>query len=427
MELPIAPSDRARPPRAWRAGAFVLSFVVAWLATGCLGIHQVQKTPPGDDVKRSHGATPVFSSSLFRFYSDPEINLHHFLFRWATAQSAQRSGSTGLAVEAEDLAIAVELEGAEAEAWSAAVDFYEKQLIGRTLVFDDGLVAIRDVLSGKLDRHAVLDADREVFDHLARCLPIYRQHWWPRHDESNRRWIAEVEPLLARHERRVAQRIVDALETPWPSPPNRVDVTAYANRTSAYSTSEPHTTIASLDSRNSMPWGFELLFHEQSHSAALSGALRDTVDAAFAELGQKPPRNLWHILLFATTGECTRLTRVEAGDPDYLPYAEKHQVFRRRPADRRAWAAIDAHWIPALRHGKPLSAAIHRVVEELVTPAESGSGGEHLTEPPLRHPAPTARPTTPSAVTIRSAGKPTFWRGLRWCGREESNPQPSDP
>jgi hypothetical protein len=320
---------------------------------------------------------PFLTSELFAFYSEPEINLHHFLFRWATLEAPPGTrvpDFPDIPLWESDRDRLAELTEAERKTWSEAVSFYGRRLVGRSLLFDRDLVAIRDALTGKGDRESVGEDARAVFEHLDRCLPIYRRHWWERHDRTNREWVAAMALRLVRYERRIASRIAAAYEAEWPSPPNRVDVVAYSNRTSAYTTGEPHSTISSADPSLRPPWDFEILFHEHSHSNALEQPLRAIVHRAFESRGLRPPRNLWHILLFATAGEVVRSIRVAAGEPDYVPYAWKYGVFTRSEIDRRAWKSIDGRWLPALAKGEPLSAVIDAIAGDLAPSMEAADG-----------------------------------------------------
>lgn len=330
----------------------------------------------GDPVTETAAARPPFlTTELFAFHSEPEINLHHFLLRWATLEAPPGTRVPELPeipLWESDRAGLAQLTETERKTWAAAVAFYGERLVGRSLLFDHELVAIRDALTGKGSREEVAEADRVVFDHLDHCLPIYRRHWWDRHDRIDREWVAAMAPLLVRHERRIASRIAAAYEAEWPSPPNRVDAVAYSNRTSAYTTGEPHAIIAAADPALRPPWGFEILFHEHSHSDALEQPLRAIVHHAFESRGLQPPRNLWHILLFATAGEVVRSVRVAAGEIDYVPYAWENRVFTRSEIDRRAWKSVAEQWVPALAKGEPLSAVIDVIAADLVPSMEGG-------------------------------------------------------
>jgi hypothetical protein len=118
-----------------------------------------------------------------------------------------------------------------------------------------------------------------------------------------------------------------------------VDLTTFASSTGAYTTLDPlRVTVSSLDARNQGPEALEVLFHEASHGIA------DSVqDAIFRECRQreKPiPRDLWHALLFYTTGELIRPLALDgSGSPSasssggsssgYVPYAVREGLYKR--------------------------------------------------------------------------------------------------
>ena len=140
---------------------------------------------------------------------------------------------------------------------------------------------------------------------LEAAAPVYRAHLWPEHDRANRRWILRVAPLVIEQGVGLSERLADIYETHWPRQKIRVDVAAYANLAGAYTTLDPlRVTIASLDSRNQDAEALEVLFHEASH-----GIAEPVQDAIIRECRQRDkaiPRDLWHALIFYTTGEVLR-------------------------------------------------------------------------------------------------------------------------
>ena len=100
----------------------------------------------------------------------------------------------------------------------------------------------------------------------------------------------------------MSHRLADIYQTRWPAEKIRVDVTAVANYAGAYTTLEPlRVTIASTDTRNQGAAAMEVLFHEASHGIATPVEL---AIARECRQRDKPiPRDLWHALIFYTTGE----------------------------------------------------------------------------------------------------------------------------
>jgi hypothetical protein len=78
------------------------------------------------------------------------------------------------------------------------VSYFASSLVKRDLLFDDGLITIKNQLedaeeSPDLGNVQIPAALKAV---LLRAAPIYRKHWWPRHDAENREWIAKTEVLV---------------------------------------------------------------------------------------------------------------------------------------------------------------------------------------------------------------------------------------
>jgi hypothetical protein len=154
--------------------------------------------------------------------------------------------------------------------------------------------------------------------------------------------------------------LADIYQTRWPAERIRVDVTAVANYAGAYTTLEPlRVTIASSDTRNQGAAAMEVLFHEASHGIATPVEL---AIARECRQRDKPiPRDLWHALIFYTTGEVikpildaqssdapasgaspndtlpsgsTSKTTPDPGsqgsqDSEYLPYAKREGLYQR--------------------------------------------------------------------------------------------------
>jgi hypothetical protein len=329
-----------------------------------------------EDPAQTLAARPFATSLLFAFHSDPEVALHHFLFRWAQMQAMEagtipRRYPEPTLREADQQVLEI-LSPEEKALWEAALAHYRDHVAGRSLLFDEGLLALRDALAGTGTKEAVPEAERETLRQVARVLPMYARHWWPRHDRENREWVAAVFPDVIRFERQIAARIAAAYGGVWPNfpeRPNRVDLAPYASSTAAYTTSKPHTVLAVDDPTSSMPWALELLFHEASHSNALEGRLHGMLEAAYSGLDREPPRNLWHILLFSISGQATHDVLVAAGR-EYTPLAQQFDIFTRRESYRQIWAVVERLWYPAMAEGKPLEAVLPALV------AAIGSGSE---------------------------------------------------
>ena len=294
-------------------------------------------------------------SELFTFHSDVFVNFHHFLYRWGQAGPGADLSNLDptIRVRPEDLEAYERMGAAEREQWEVPVTVYRRDTIGRNLLFDEGMVALRDclVMAGNFcDR---LEArDEATVEMLAERIGLYRRFFWDRHNEANRAWIAEMIPLAQRFEAAIAPRLAEAYTGAWPESRNRVDVSYYANRVGGYTTADGHITISSVGDGNQGYLGLELLFHEASHGESLEGPLRRLIRRSFDAIGAETPTDLWHMTIFYTAGHLTRAVLAEAGIDYPQTYAESGGIFERREDNIRAKAALDAHWKAALDSGE---------------------------------------------------------------------------
>jgi hypothetical protein len=105
----------------------------------------------------------------------------------------------------------------------------------------------------------------------------------------------------------------------------RVDVTSFAWEFGAYTVGEGDSAHAVNASTVAGTQGFgslESLMHEPSHAVvgADTGAIGADLSKVAQELGVKPRYNLWHAILFYTSGELTRSALARRGVTSYQPF-----------------------------------------------------------------------------------------------------------
>lgn len=210
--------------------------------------------------------------------------------------------------------------------------------------------------------HPSLSLSRELIMVLEECAPDYQKSIWPRDRTENARWIRGMRPLVGRYGSEIARDLASAYETAWPKQPIRVDVTEYANWAGAYTTVDPtRIMVASADPRNQGTQGLEILFHEASHG------LVDHLQRSISQECQKqhcylPRRDLWHAVLFYTTGETVR--RHVAG---HVTYAERNHLW-----EGNAWPmyinALRKDWQDYLDGRAGFQAAISALVRDCSAP-----------------------------------------------------------
>jgi len=254
---------------------------------------------------------------VFEFHSGFWVNLHHELYfearerlnRPASPSRSNAAVNQGKVRSMQDLASS--LTPAEQAAWENAIKYYVVNYAGKDLLFNLDLILLKNQLGDFEDCDELTGAHKKTCDaglpgNIAQVLdaaaPVYRAHLWADQDRANRRWVTRVSPLVEEQGAGVSQRLADIYQAKWPDYKIRVDVSAHANWAGAYTTLDPlRVTISSTDAANQGDAALEVLFHEASHGIA------EPVQSAIArECRQrdKPiPRDLWHALIFYTTGE----------------------------------------------------------------------------------------------------------------------------
>jgi hypothetical protein len=281
------------------------------------------------------------ADTTFEFHSGFWVNLHHFLYEQAASDQPAVSNSP---------------------AWQKAVDYYRREVVKRDLLSNDA-GQINDRLSSLDDAPSLQDSalPPDMLSALEAAAPVYKEQWWPKHDQANHTWMEAVAPLIAKYGESLKKELAVAYQTDWPTTPIRVDVAEYANFGGAYTTLRPtHITISSVNAGNQSDAALEVLFHEASHALIqkIRNALADEMKAQHTLFRR---REFWHAVLFYTTGEMVR--RQLDG---YTPYALKNGLYD------RAWAGapevLDRDWKPYLDGKIDLATAVHRLVADYGAP-----------------------------------------------------------
>jgi hypothetical protein len=298
-------------------GCIVLPFLGALLAAGA-------PFSRAQEVESIYGPLPVFE-----FHSGFWVNLHHFLYHEARARLAAReprdaAGKTVGPVLKQKPVSVPSLAAPEQKIWDDAIAYYIANYADKDLLINIDLILLKNQLGDFEDCDELLGRKKRACDAglpgkigsiLEAAAPVYRSHWWADQDRANRRWVARVAPLVREQGVGLSERLADIYQARWPKEKIRVEVCAYANAAGAYTSLDPlRVTISSTDSRNQGPAALEVLFHESSHGIAVP------VEAAISrecKQRDKPiPRDLWHALIFYTTGEVLRPVMKEASSED---------------------------------------------------------------------------------------------------------------
>jgi hypothetical protein len=285
-----------------------------------------------------------------RFYSSFWINLHHTLYGAAWDRRPQTGARRP--VDPLPAPLTASFTDEERRTWDAAIVFYDRNIADRDLRFGYDMAHIKIALAdGRLDAD-VIGADLRAT--LQRAAPIYRRHFWPAHDRSNRAWIAATSERL----RLIARDIVPTLERlyarPWFTAPVRVDI-VWVGR--AYTTLKPtHATVSTAEKVLEDWTSVEIVLHEISHELIL-GIERELAVAFGNRL--RGHDGLWHVVQFYLTGVAVQDVLRRRGI-EYSPYLYSTGLFD------RAWShyrkTIEEVWTPYVRGSATRAQAIERTV-----------------------------------------------------------------
>ena len=288
------------------------------------------------------------SAERWELQSNFWVNLHQVML-----DAAQN----GVAIEAS-------LSAAEKSAWNNAVHAYRVHFYDRSLLFDDELVRLNAALSSARELPPE-GLGETVTKALLSAAPVYRKHRWTEDDRTNRFWISVTEGMLRDAGESLAEEHARVYGVPFPAL-TRVDVAASAGALGAYTTTLNglvHTTISSRDPRYQGYAALEMLLHESSHAMAgpVSGAIGAEVQAHARDKGLLAPRELWHAILFYTSGELARRALRERGITDYTPYMYRQRMFERAFANLKD--PLESIWQSYLDGRIDRATAIGAIVE----------------------------------------------------------------
>lgn len=295
----------------------------------------------------------------FRFQDNFWVNLHHFV----RAEARRRAFKVPLAMPMSALS------EAERASWNAAVDAYA-DLANLSLIFDDRLIRINNALAGQGEAAALPEGLVEpgALAALNRAAPVYRAHLWPEHRRANEEWIATVRPLVEQHAQALTQALAAAYHVKWSAEPILVDASREAGPVGAYTTGGPkgfaaHTVITPT-TNSDLNMAFEIVFHEASHS--VDDQIMKLVDEEAARQHVKPQQDLWHGIIFYTSGELVKRELHKEKDATYQPYAYRFGVYDRGMQTIRP--CLERDWQPYLDGKVDFPHALTKLVADCSTP-----------------------------------------------------------
>jgi hypothetical protein len=331
----------------------------ARVALGCAILLAVSRASPGQAGPR----TLVARTPHFAFYNDFETNLNDAL---VAAGLARGKGRPELFHSDADAPCFDKQPEAHRAAWDGAVDYYAKIISpAGWSARPQFLIRVRLVgFHAEEEDAAAADFVEIARAFRAAAAPAYRACRWTAQGEKNRRWISALEPKLAADEEAMADRLAGLYQKQWRVLPILVDAVEtvdWSGANTAWSdTGQGDVLISSAIPDAS---AFETLFHEASHLLMDRGdPVRLALDKAAKAASYRPPDDLWHVVLFYTTGEAVRRLFDGRGQSAYTPML--YEIF-----DRGSWTQyrgpLEKSWRPYVEGKRKLGEAAARLVADL--------------------------------------------------------------
>jgi hypothetical protein len=313
---------------------------IASLALGCWILFALPSISIGETVQR----TPVITTAHFAIYSDFDTNLNDALI---AAGLERKKSKPELFHSGDETSCFDKLLLSERAAWDGAVDYYA-QIISPFDWNDRQQFLIRMQLVGF--ETELREAQDTEFVEIARSFraaaaPAYRACRWTAQNESNRHWIEELKPRLDADEQKTVSRIEQLYVKQLESLPILVDVVEtvdWSGANTSWSDSGQGDILISSSTQGDA--AFETLFHETSHILMGRGdPVRKALENAASAVDFQLPNDLWHVVLFYTTGEAVRRILDERGHKGYTPML--YEIF-----GRESWVeyreVLETNWLP---------------------------------------------------------------------------------
>jgi hypothetical protein len=285
----------------------------------------------------------------YRLQSNPWVNLHQRLLHEARFKTAPPAALTG-----DDLA-----------KWKKLVETYGEFLGKRHPIFNNDLIELNATLSKTSTPKLPSSISKSASTVLEAAMPLYKSVQWEEDDRANRFWISLAQPMLVSAAEELADAHAKVYAVPFPTN-ILVDVSPLAWEFGAYTVGHgenAHVVISSTERGYQGFLALEMLMHEPSHAIVASdetGAIGDDLKRASDALGVRPMANLWHAILFYTSGELTRRALAKRGVSDFRPnvidmYDRGYRGFRQ---------PLETHWQAYLDGKVTRETAIRQILIE---------------------------------------------------------------
>jgi hypothetical protein len=322
---------------------------------------------PSASPSQTPSRTPVLTTPRFAIYSDFDTNLNDALIAAGLARHDKKPELFHSGVEETCFE---KLSPSARAGWDRAVDYFAEVISPAGWDARQQVVLRWQLVGFDADWRAIEGAAELVEiagGFRAAATPAYTACRWTAQDAANRRWIDDLKPALAVDEDRVASRLEQLYRKKWKSLPILVDVVETVNwsgANTAWSDAGQGDVLISNSPLGAA--GFETLFHEASHILMDRGdPVRKALEQAAKAADFRLPNDLWHVVLFYTTGEAVRPILDQRGPPPYSPML--YEIF-----GRGGWTeyrrALESGWRPYVDGKQSLDEAAAGLIAALRKP-----------------------------------------------------------
>lgn len=272
----------------------------------------------------------IGESEYFIFYSNYWLNMHHFL-----NYNAVIADTTKAMYVNEELT--ANLTEDETGLLEFLVRFYREELISKDLRSSDYMQGVKEFLIYQTP-DSLKDIPPRYAFHLKvldKFSPVYKAHFWDKHNGSNKAILQKYKTLLESTETGVVDELTELTKEFWDGEKIRVDITYRAKndlrnkRDRPFTSVRPtHVVMNSAEDEVKGNW-LELLYHEASHHliSPVAGFIGGTINNTSEVRGLRVPRGMWHAYLFYLSGKVTQSALAENGMEDYEMYMVRNNVF----------------------------------------------------------------------------------------------------
>lgn len=266
-------------------------------------------------------------SEYFEFYSDPWVNMHHFLQFQALRYSRSESLENWFSL----------LNESDSTTFKKLLDYYSENLLQLDLRTSKYQREFIKIISSEYGTSAPGEEFVLHLKLLDEFFEIYEKHFWANQFEINNKVFSSNRELISRSEKAVISELMNITYEYWPRTKIRVDIVYFGKATSreqkakSYSTLEPPNIFLStyLDSEEPMGNWVETLYHEGTHQivSPYSGFIGGTICDVSGFPFKNPPDQLWHAYIFYMVGWLSENLFPDYGIKNYRMYLRRNDLY----------------------------------------------------------------------------------------------------